>query len=186
MSDHTVQLLSTLSSRTCFRYRFNTWSSVRHACMFVKLFVTFYEMDVRVKVKQSRNIPVMAQRVPGSLGSQITMTFGTWSLWGCHPQKCSWYSFSLGAVSNPGPWYGRKECVTEESSDTKGKRSRESSTKWPQYVVEPCRSYIDYNIIYFHICINICWLFLIQSLVFVFTKLETENKDFYWFEAVHK
>jgi hypothetical protein len=24
-------------------------------------------------------------------------------------QECSWYSFSLGAESTPGPWYGRKE-----------------------------------------------------------------------------
>jgi hypothetical protein len=26
-----------------------------------------------------------------------------------YPQKCSWYSFSPGAESNPGPGYGRKE-----------------------------------------------------------------------------
>jgi hypothetical protein len=25
------------------------------------------------------------------------------------PRKCSWYSFSLGAESTPGPWCGRKE-----------------------------------------------------------------------------
>ena len=30
----------------------------------------------KVKVKQSRNRPGVAQRVPGSLGSQISMTFG--------------------------------------------------------------------------------------------------------------
>jgi len=29
------------------------------------------------KVKQSRNRPDVAQRVPGGLGSQIFMTFGT-------------------------------------------------------------------------------------------------------------
>jgi hypothetical protein len=29
------------------------------------------------------------------------------------PRKCSWYSFSLGSESTPGPWYGRKEYVTE-------------------------------------------------------------------------
>ena len=29
-----------------------------------------------VKVKQSRNRPGVVQRVPGSLGSQISMTFG--------------------------------------------------------------------------------------------------------------
>jgi hypothetical protein len=26
-----------------------------------------------------------------------------------NPQECSWYSFSLGAESTPGPWCGRKE-----------------------------------------------------------------------------
>ena len=30
-----------------------------------------------VKVKESRNRPGVAQRVPGGLGSQIFMTFGT-------------------------------------------------------------------------------------------------------------
>jgi len=29
------------------------------------------------KVKESRNRPGVAQRVPGGLGSQISMTFGT-------------------------------------------------------------------------------------------------------------
>ena len=31
----------------------------------------------KVKVKQSRNRPNVAQRVPGGLGSQISMTFST-------------------------------------------------------------------------------------------------------------
>ena len=61
------------------------------------------------KEKQSRNMPSVAQRVPGGLGSQISMTFGTWRWWDCQPhastaftpRKCSWYSFSLGVESNP-------------------------------------------------------------------------------------
>jgi hypothetical protein len=72
---------------------------------------------VKVKVKQSRKRPGEAQKVPGGFGSQIFMTFGTWRWWGRQPQvpaaftprKYSWYSFSLGAESTPGPWYGQKE-----------------------------------------------------------------------------
>jgi hypothetical protein len=33
--------------------------------------------EVKVKVKQSGNRPGVVQRVPGSLGSQISVTFGT-------------------------------------------------------------------------------------------------------------
>jgi hypothetical protein len=62
-------------------------------------------------------MPDVAQRVPGGLGSQIFMTFGTWRWWGHQPhapaafspRKCSWYSFSLGAELTPGPWCGQKE-----------------------------------------------------------------------------
>ena len=62
--------------------------------------------------KQSRNRPGVAKRVPGGLDSQISIIFGTWRWWGCQPhaptaftpRKCSWYSFSLGAESTPGPW----------------------------------------------------------------------------------
>jgi len=88
-----------------------------------------------LKVKQSRNRPGVAQRLPGGLGSQIFMTFGTLRWWGqpyapaaFTPRKCSWYAFWLGAESTPGPWYGRKEYVTEKSSDTTGNRSRNRQT----------------------------------------------------------
>jgi hypothetical protein len=41
---------------------------------------TKYEVkivSVKVKLKESCNRPGVAQRVPGDLGSQISMTFGT-------------------------------------------------------------------------------------------------------------
>jgi len=34
-------------------------------------------LTAKVKIKESRNRPGVAQRVPGGLGSQISMTFGT-------------------------------------------------------------------------------------------------------------
>jgi hypothetical protein len=97
----------------------------------------------KIKVKQSRNRPGLVQRVPGGLGSQISMTFSTWRWWGHQPhalstftsRKCSRYTFSLGAESNPGPWYGRKEYVTEKYSDTTSNQSRDrptsSAAPWP-------------------------------------------------------
>jgi hypothetical protein len=36
-----------------------------------------YYVKLKVKVKQSRNRPDVAQRVPGRLDYQIIMTFGT-------------------------------------------------------------------------------------------------------------
>jgi hypothetical protein len=85
----------------------------------------------KVKVKDSRNRPSVAQRVPGGLGSQISMTFGAQRGWGHHPhapaafipRKCSWYSFSLGDESTPG-W----RHVTEKSSDTTGNWSQNHLT----------------------------------------------------------
>ena len=45
-----------------------------------------------------------------------------------YPKECSWYSFSLEAESTPGPWYGRKEYVTEKSNNTTGNQSRDRPT----------------------------------------------------------
>jgi hypothetical protein len=36
-----------------------------------------HDLEYSKKVKESRNRPGMAQSVPGGLGSQISMTFGT-------------------------------------------------------------------------------------------------------------
>ena len=99
-------------------------------------FLPTIEIKIKVKVMESRNRPGVAQKVPGGLGSQISTTFGTRRWWGCQPhapaaftpRECSWYSFSLGTELTPGPWYGRKEYVTEKSSHTTGNRSRDRPT----------------------------------------------------------
>ena len=61
------------------------------------------------------NRPGVAQRVSGGLGSQISWHSAreggevvSLTLRPPLPQECSWYSFSLGAESTPGPRYGRK------------------------------------------------------------------------------
>ena len=45
----------------------------------MKITPIMYKVKVKVKIKvnDSRNRPGVAQRVPGGLGSQISMTFGT-------------------------------------------------------------------------------------------------------------
>jgi hypothetical protein len=71
------------------------------------------EIQQKVKVKSSRYRPGVAQRVRlpdlhdirhmkvvRSLASRTGRLY---------PRECSWYSFSLGAESTPGPWCGRKE-----------------------------------------------------------------------------
>ena len=40
---------------------------------------------IRIQVKEFRNRPGVAQRVPGGLGSQISMTFEAWRWWGRQP-----------------------------------------------------------------------------------------------------
>jgi len=55
----------------------------QHVCWSVKFPTCIGE--VKVMVKESLNRPGMAQRVPGGLGSQIFMTFGTWRWYGRQP-----------------------------------------------------------------------------------------------------
>jgi hypothetical protein len=102
-------------------------------CWHSKVLNVTYRPTTSNKVKLKAGV---AQRVPGGLGSQISMIFGTWKWWGCQPhapaaftfRKYSWYSFSLEAELTPGPWYVRKEYVTESSSDTTGNRSGDRPT----------------------------------------------------------
>jgi hypothetical protein len=114
------------------------FAEVRECLPFTHLWIAQKRTDgvniLRLRSKKGNRLAV-GQRVPGGLGSHIFMTFGTWRWWGqTHapaaftPRKCSWYSFSLGHESTPGPWNGRKEYVTEKSSDTTGNRSRDRPT----------------------------------------------------------
>jgi len=71
----------------------------------------------KVTVKQSRNRPGVAQRVPGGfrlpdfhdIRHMKVVRLSASRTGRLYPQECSWYSFSLGAESTPGPWYGWKE-----------------------------------------------------------------------------
>jgi hypothetical protein len=88
----------------------------RTSCLAAPECTDFPEVHKTVKVKQSRNRPGVAQRVPGGLGSQlpwhsarkggevVNLTHRSPLL-----PLTSWYSFSSGAESTPGLWYGRKE-----------------------------------------------------------------------------
>ena len=74
------------------------------------VFLTGARMEMK---KESRNRPGVTQRVPGGLGSRFhdirhvkVVRLSASRTGRLYPQKCSWYSFSLGAKSTPGPWYG--------------------------------------------------------------------------------
>ena len=76
-------------ARQHFVHRFNVIAIVTIATCIVtyrRLCITYVNVihilsarnvTEEVKVKESRNRPGLAQRVPGGLGSQIFMTFGT-------------------------------------------------------------------------------------------------------------
>jgi len=98
-----------------------------------------------VRSKTGKGIPWQVRcgpKISRRLGSQISTTFSTWRWWGRQyhalvaftPRRCSWYLFSLGAVSTPGPTKGRKEYVTEKCSDTTGNRSRDRPTSSADWV----------------------------------------------------
>jgi len=65
----------------------------------------------------------VAQRVPRDIRHMKVMRLSVSRTGRLYPpQKCSWYSFLLGAESTADPWYGQKEYVTEKSIDTTGHR----------------------------------------------------------------
>jgi hypothetical protein len=53
-----------------------------------------------MKVKESCNRPGVAKRVPGGLGSQIFMTFGTWRWWDCYPHPPATFTPTAQLLSN--------------------------------------------------------------------------------------
>jgi hypothetical protein len=87
-----------------------------HSFVRSEFFRECFLFQYTVKKKESRNRPGVAQRVSGGLGSQISWHSARESgevVSLTHrpplPQECSWYTFSLGTESTPGPCYGRKE-----------------------------------------------------------------------------
>ena len=62
-----------------------TYSKVSNALGSPCVFRTESEHRSSLRIKESHYRPGVAQRVPGGLGSQILMTFGTWTWWGLHP-----------------------------------------------------------------------------------------------------
>ena len=69
----------------CKNTDFHTVESTSSSIYFRILF-TYVSLALTVTLcMESRNRPSVAQRIAGGLGSQISMTFGTWRWWG-------WYS----------------------------------------------------------------------------------------------
>jgi hypothetical protein len=91
----------------------NLWTSIMQLR---KIFASGGRRLFEVKVKESRNRPGVAHE-----GGEVVSLMHRPPL---PPRKCSWYSFSVGAE----PWCGRKEYVTEKSSDTTGNRSPDLPT----------------------------------------------------------
>jgi hypothetical protein len=100
-------------SRTSVCFYYKTKNRLSDGCILVHSVKKF----IPVKVKSSRYRPGLAQRAPGGLGSQIfhdirhmkVVRSSSSHTGRLYTQECSWYSFSLGAGSTPGPWCGRKE-----------------------------------------------------------------------------
>jgi hypothetical protein len=77
-----------------------------------------------VAIKAVPYRPRVAQRVPGSYGSQISwqrhrmvVSCQPYAPAAFIPRKFYWYSFLLEAESNPGPWCDRKDFMSKKNSN---------------------------------------------------------------------